>query len=311
MPSQLRELVRVIEDSLRLAASANHTYILVAVAMYYGALLLYALRWKLVLNHMGLDAPIHVLAMGLLAGIFVNNVTPTSRAGGELLRATYVSVKRRLPIISVFTSIVYERIVESIPVMALAAWVLLYSIKTGGWNPKIALPILLLAALILGALRYWDRLVNYIVRRFKLPYNDEGGRMRIGRLMRDKWLFTAALILSSLIWIQDVARLYVIALALGWRAPLAVFAGVSVIYLILGVFSITPGGIGIVEGGLAAALAAIGAPGDVALGIVLVERLISYASSSLLGLLVLVLSGGREVWRHLKSPLSQTGSTPR
>ncbi|MDK2384749.1 MAG: lysylphosphatidylglycerol synthase transmembrane domain-containing protein, partial [Candidatus Korarchaeota archaeon] len=256
MQNQLRELLATVVDSLRLAASANHAYVLLAVAMYYGALLLYAVRWKLVLNHMGFNAPIHVLAMALLGGIFVNNVTPTSRAGGELLRAAFVSAKRRIPLLPVFTSIVYERIVESVPVMALAAWVLLYSIETGGWDPKIALPVLLLAGLIVGVLKYWDRLMNYIVERFRLPSNDNDGRARIGILMRNRRLFAAALVLSAAIWIQDVARLYVIALALGWEAPLAVFAGVSVIYLVLGVFSITPGGLGIVEGGLAAALAA-------------------------------------------------------
>ncbi len=310
MLSQLRGLLTTLADALRLAASANYTYVLLAVAMYYGALLLYALRWKIILSYMGYDTPLYVLAMALLGGIFVNNVTPTSRAGGELVRATYVAAKRKVPIITSFTSIVYERIVEAIPVLTLAAWALIYSIRAGGWDPKVAVPIVLLTGLIAGAIKYWDRIVDYIITRFKIPHKNSEEE-RIATLMRNRRLFLAALSISFIVWIQDVARLYVISLSLGWRAPLAVFAGVSIVYLILGLFSFTPGGLGIVEGGLAAALAAIGIPGDVALGIVLIERMISYASSSLLGFLVIVLSGGKEIWKHLRSPLSQIGSTQR
>ncbi|NJF25441.1 lysylphosphatidylglycerol synthase domain-containing protein [Thermococcus sp. Bubb.Bath] len=50
-------------------------YLLIAIALYYISVVIYALRWKLVLKGVGKDASLVELIKALMAGLFVNTVT--------------------------------------------------------------------------------------------------------------------------------------------------------------------------------------------------------------------------------------------
>jgi uncharacterized protein (TIRG00374 family) len=84
--------------------------------------------------------------------------------------------------------------------------------------------------------------------------------------------WTMVFVLSALNWLLDVVSLAFAFLAVGgrvpWGAVLLAFAGTKVVSSI----GITPGGLGIVEGGLVATFVAYGTPGDVAVAAVLVYR---------------------------------------
>jgi uncharacterized protein (TIRG00374 family) len=84
--------------------------------------------------------------------------------------------------------------------------------------------------------------------------------------------WAAAFVLSAANWFLDVVSLACSFLAVGgrvpWGAVLLAFAGTKVVSSI----AITPGGIGIVEGGLVATFVAYGTPGAVAAAAVLVYR---------------------------------------
>jgi uncharacterized protein (TIRG00374 family) len=69
----------------------------IAVATYYISVFIYALRWKIVLSGMGRDIPLPELFKIILSSIFINNVTPMSRGGGEILRVTWVQKSTRCP----------------------------------------------------------------------------------------------------------------------------------------------------------------------------------------------------------------------
>lgn len=58
---------------------------------------------------------------------------------------------------------------------------------------------------------------------------------------------------------------------------------------------------GIIEGGLIGTLTYFGIPTALAVSITLLERFVSYVVSSLVGLVVLLTSGGVEIWKALKS----------
>jgi hypothetical protein len=107
--------------------------------------------------------------------------------------------------------------------------------------------------------------------------------------------------LSSIVWILDILRLKLIALALGWNPSVSFLAIVSFVNLIFGLMAFTPGGVGIVEGGLIGTLTYFGVPSALAISITLLERFISYVLSSMVGFMTLVYSGGAEIWRALKS----------
>jgi uncharacterized protein (TIRG00374 family) len=112
--------------------------------------------------------------------------------------------------------------------------------------------------------------------------------------------FVAVLLLSSGVWVLDVTRFKLIALALDLPLSLPLIATVSVLYLVLGSLPITPGGLGIVEGGLISILLYFGLPLAPASSFVFLERVISFGLSSLIGFFYLFYYGGFKIWKSAK-----------
>ncbi len=113
--------------------------------------------------------------------------------------------------------------------------------------------------------------------------------------------FIAVLLLSSGVWILDIIRLKLIALALNLPLSLYLIATVSILYLLLGILPITPGGLGIVEGGLISVLLYLGLSLASASSFVFLERFISFGLSSVIGFLYLFYYGGFKIWKNTKS----------
>jgi uncharacterized protein (TIRG00374 family) len=114
-------------------------------------------------------------------------------------------------------------------------------------------------------------------------------------------LNVVAVLLSSTVWLLDVVRLKLIALAFGLNLAWSFIAVISIANLLFGLVAFTPGGVGIIEGGLVGTLTYFGIPMALAVSITLLERFVSYVASSLVGLAVLLTSGGVEIWKALRS----------
>ncbi|CAI1494046.1 Putative integral membrane protein [Thermococcus nautili] len=273
---------------------ASWHYFFLAIATYYASVLLFALRWKYVLKGTGVDVPLGELFKANLAGLFMNNITPMSRGGGELLRMLWVSKLRGVPMGISAVTIIYERILESIPVMAMVAVGFLYFTTS---EALVLMP--LMVGLVLIWMK-WERFIELTLRVFRVDLSKEE-RERIVALRKCSNVNLVGIGASSLVWILDVLRLKLITLAFGLNVSLPILVFVSVVNLILGIAAFTPGGIGVVEGGLVGTLTYFGLPPTLAVSVVVLERFISYVLGSLSGLMVLLTSGGREVWRALKS----------
>jgi uncharacterized protein (TIRG00374 family) len=275
--------------------SASLGYLALAFLTYYVSVVIYAIRWKLVLRGVGRDAPLKELVKAILASIFMNNVTPLSRSGGELLRMAWVSKRANIPTGVSAVSIVYERILETIPVFAL------FLVGMSYFSSNEPIPILILGiAGILFVWIKWDSFVRLSLRIFRTQVTeDEMKKITALRGMHN--LNLAAILLSSSIWLLDVARLKLITLAFGLNLSWSFIAVISVANLLFGLIAFTPGGVGIIEGGLIGTLMYFGIPMALALSITLLERFVSYVASSIVGFAVLLTSGGVEIWKALKS----------
>jgi uncharacterized membrane protein YbhN (UPF0104 family) len=100
---------------------------------------------------------------------------------------------------------------------------------------------------------------------------------------------------SVVVWGLDVTRLWLIARAFGVSLSPAQAAALSAISVVGG-WTPTIGGLGVVEGGLVAGLIAFGAPSGSAIAITAVERGISYGLATAIGACALAALGGRELW---------------
>ncbi|NJD99237.1 flippase-like domain-containing protein [Thermococcus sp. LS1] len=282
------------EQYLTLIGEIPLHYLALALFTYYISVVLYAIRWKLVLRGMGKEVPLFELVKAILASIFMNNITPMSRSGGELLRITWISRRSKVPVGISTVSIIYERILETVPVFVLFLIGMLYF---------SAMPDVLFLIGIAGVAAIWikwDSFVSLSLKIFKTSVSEE--EMKKILSLRDRHNITlAGILLSSAVWILDVARLKLITLAFGFDLSLSLIAVISIANLLLGLVAFTPGGIGIIEGGLVGTLTHFGIPVGFAVSITLLERFVSYVLSSLVGFIVLLTSGGREVWKALKS----------
>jgi len=308
----LEGLTRYIAEAIDILSKSDKRLVLLAIATYYFSVLVYAYRWRLILGRMDIKLSIPRASLAYLMGVFVNNISPSMKAGGEIVRIAYAYVETRAPLTSIVNSVVFERITESIPVAALALITIVFEAAMGSTPVYHMAAVGLLAAVVYFGAKYWDRALEYALDKLKARdrlHLEDSHAVRV--LMADRLLFLAATTLSAVVWILDALRLYIIALAVGWHASFIRMIMASILYLVIGFLALTPGGLGIVEGGLAAVFTALGAPPGKALAIVFIERLISYALATATGGLALSLGGGRQAWILLKSRWLRTGSTQR
>ncbi len=155
--------------------------------------------------------------------------------GGEILRVTWVSKKHQIPIALSTISIVYERIVEIVPVMFLLLLGITY----------FAAQVLSIAALfmlfILLIWLKWEEFIRISVKILKIQLTQEE-LLKISELKRKPSLNILAVGLSSMVWILDIARLKLIALAFGWDPNIGLLALISLANLLFGLMAFTPGG---------------------------------------------------------------------
>lgn len=291
----LESLAASAEQYFSVVSTASLRYLFLAFVTYYVSVVIYGVRWKLVLRGIGRDAPLLELVKAILASIFMNNVTPMSRSGGELLRMAWVSRKANVPPGVSAVSIVYERILETIPVSAL------FLLGMNYFSSEEPLPFVILG--IVGILLMWikwDAFVRLSLRLFRTPVTEEEME-KIASLRNRHNLNILAILLSSAVWILDVVRLKLITMAFGLSLAWSFIAVVSIANLLFGLIAFTPGGVGIIEGGLIGTLTYFGVPMALAVSITLLERFVSYIASSIVGFVVLVTSGGVELWRALRS----------
>ncbi|HEX4864553.1 MAG TPA: lysylphosphatidylglycerol synthase transmembrane domain-containing protein [Acidimicrobiales bacterium] len=113
--------------------------------------------------------------------------------------------------------------------------------------------------------------------RQRLPSSRFGGfydRLRVARLSRSGWAVSMLLALAN--WLLDLACLIACIAAVGaridWRSVVVVYA----LTQLIAVLPFTPGGLGVVETGLAALLVSYGAPTTSAIATVVLYRAITF-----------------------------------
>jgi len=180
-----------------------------------------------------------------------------------------------------FIPILFERLVEAIPISMLLIYVLYFpSLEIKFLIIRNSLTLnstyLLLSGLFAAGLAIW------LFRAMLSPLSRV--KKHWGQLHKS---FIAVLLLSSGVWVIDIISLKLIALALKLPRSLYLISTVSILFPLLGNLPITPGGLGVVEGGLIYILLYFGLPLASASSFVFLERLISFGLSSVIGFLYL------------------------
>jgi uncharacterized membrane protein YbhN (UPF0104 family) len=276
-------------DALR---SVDLRYVAAALGLYVLGLLAATARWRLILAALGHRVPLTDAFLAYVAGVFVNNVTPGSRLGGEACRVAAIGLRNRVPVPAATVSAVYDRLSELPAVAALVLCGVPALASAGVRVGERVVAILVAAGVAVG---------GYVaVRRFLRQTNQWTALRELAAgATVDRAAAAMAVGCSILVWGQDVVRLMTVAAA--FRMTLTVSqAAVLAVLTIVGGLVPTVGGLGAIEGGLVGGLVLFGVAADTAAAVTAVERAISYVFSTSAGAAAFALIGGRTRWSSVR-----------
>ncbi len=292
----------------RLLLKINLLYFFLAVAASFASILLWNLRCQnAMLSYFKGD--FWFLLETLLAGIFVNNITPGASVGGEPVRAYYIGKKYGKLKTKIFGYIVAEKVLHIIVFFVFLIFSSLFIFKFIHVTQalRLILEIALVATIVFASLFAFtlfnkiDFNGDWIARRlyaFKFirkKFKDiEKLRIYVKRrvnnfldsfkevfINRDRFYY--GIFISVATWLVTFLSSYFLFLALHVKISfLHVIIGVTFAYLI-GDISPIPGGIGVVEGVLFLIYSALGIDPAVALAVALLSRIIYYFFAFLVG----------------------------
>lgn len=297
-------ITRILAEALATLSRADLFWVGVGFLLYAASLLCAGARWRVVVRAVGGTVGWWHATLATVAGVFINNVTPTGRLGGEACRIAVTRLRGTLTIARGALATLCDRLSDIPPVLLLFTLALpvLHRYLSSHLNVvALVLAVLVIATLLVGrwlrsTLRAWMSTWRAELHGAGLPARD----------------LALGFSYSALIWIEDLARLLVVGLAFDVRFSVPQAAALSVIAVAAN-FAPTVGGLGAVEGGLMGGLALFGVPIETAIAITTVERLISYGFSTVTGGITVALLGGRRLLqlpaqRHATS--TNTSSRP-
>jgi glycosyltransferase 2 family protein len=283
--------------------SANYLLIASAIAAYFISVAIWAGRWQTALSFINCRISFLTRYLILCATIFLNNITPGARVGGDPFGRIYMLHKlENTSYSSGMASLIGEFALTPLVVVSFLMAGLFLQFGKG----SLQLGLLLIAAWVLASLgtvfiprlffknrialrgisKIMNRVLGWFGKREDVQETVEGIEALYSSTytIMDKWqkvlliggwtLITGAL---------DIFRFYAIFLALGYHPTLSALLGASSLPIIVGVIPLLPGGLVLVEGSLISILVLFGVPPNVAMATTVIDRAITFALSTIVG----------------------------
>lgn len=275
-------------------------------------LLIWTLRWKLILGVVDKSRSFKTLFIMLLASLFGNNITPGA-AGGEPLRAYLLKKVEGTPFEIGFASSTADRVFEFFPfvIISLFAAFLILSWDISIWTRIIVSVLIFLAMIFFGILIYAglntriaQKIIISIARsiypffikltkkdttfsevREKLVYYVNRFSTGFLKVLEDRKVFIIGFILSFGMWALDMLRVYICFMAVGSYPPVSPLIIIYTVAILISLVPILPGSWGIREAVMIGLFAVVGVSSDVVIASSLIDRLASYIFPTFLGAL--------------------------
>jgi glycosyltransferase 2 family protein len=286
--------------------NANHPLIGLAIATYFFSTVLWTIRWQIALRSINGENPrpgFTTLFSIICSAIFLNNITPFARAGGDPFGRVYLV--RRLGNVQYSTAIAAslgEHIFD--PLILISFLLTGLFLRFGQGSPQLTVLFLVIGALVVPGVIIFPRfflrkmigvrLISNVVTRVVGWFGKRANAHRIIEAIelfysstfavidrRRQWLSIGGLTL--LMWALDLLRLYIIFLALGHHPEIAMLLLASSLPTIVGILPFLPGGLVIIEGSLISIFVLFGVSLELATAATLIERGISFVLSSAVG----------------------------
>ena len=268
-------------DALKLA---NIGIIALAIGVQVFTYFLYTLRWQILNKLADMDVGFKKLLPMILVGLAVNNITPSGRGGGEPVRA-YLLAKsnEKYHFEDSLATVVADRALDTFPFVVLAAITIASMALFFNFDIWLIVVMVLAVIVIVAILiiliymcinpNFGNRVDGWIiglVRRFYKKNSEEfenqihkavfGFQETMKLLMSNKKGLIYTLLLSFIIWIFEIVRVYLVFLA---------------------------GGLGAIDGLMILFYSAAGIPSSVSAAATVIERLISFWMTTIIGMVLM------------------------
>jgi uncharacterized protein (TIRG00374 family) len=269
-----------------------------AILVYYVSFVARGLRWRILLANAGEPRRATRLIPIILASFFVNCVVPAKM--GDVYRAYLGRIRERIPGSKAFGTVVSERLLDLCVLMVLllasGAYVfhkrssaaLIPYVVGGGLLSAVGIGIVALMRSGHGT-RILRLLPEAIFHRYESFRSGAVTSLRRWPLL---------IVLTGVVWSCESGRLGLVIAALGLSAQVgpSQFVLVALVAALLTTVPFTPGGVGLVQGGVTASLVVVaGLDNTRAFSVALLDGSISYGSLVVIGFIAFAVL-------HLRSP---------
>jgi uncharacterized protein (TIRG00374 family) len=285
-------------EFFRIASNISPGWMMALLALQLLIMFLTVLRWYVLVRRYRVSF-MNSMYTSLIA-LMVNNITPMSMVGGEPVRAYVISKIDRIRLENAFATVFVDLFVSMVPVLFLyllsillvlnfsmdvrIAWILA---AAGIFTMALILASLSLFIRGKPSLRFLDGILN-VLGKIR-PLKNHAKRLRnniedlfmsfhrgIQSTITDKWTLLAATAISFLIWALTLARIYLIFAALDVSAPYEVIVIVYSILIMVSILPLLPGALGMWEWVGAGLFTYFGIPLEMAVTIILIDRILFY-----------------------------------
>ncbi|MDI6644727.1 MAG: UPF0104 family protein [Methanobacteriaceae archaeon] len=292
-----------IENAIRMA---NIWYIILAIIIQIFTYALWTLRWSITTNAVGISIRKRHLFPMLMVGLAINNITPSARGGGEPVRAYILSKYSKTPFENTFATVIADRGLDTFPFIVLAiitiiSMVLFFNLPKWIVIALVIALFIIIVAFILAIIisvnkRFAERFTTLLVvitKKISIKRSQQiedkaleaihGFQDSIRIMLKDKQILFYGLPLSFFIWFMEIIRVYIVFSAFNADVSLIIIAEVFVIASLIGLIPFLPGGLGAVDGMMIVLYSYAGVSPSVSAAATMIERLISFWLTSMIG----------------------------
>ena len=252
-----------------------------------------------------LDVKLRDLFVLEFLAIAVNNLTPSARFGGGILKSAILKTKK-VHFKKALTSIYFGKFFDMVTLIFLALFgILVLNLEQNiFFISSISLIIFLVAFLLISCKEsIFSRFIGRYKKFRKLCIEKHVADIE-KEFMKNFTLKNIILVypLTTLVIFMDILRVHFVFLALGYDISLKKIAVIYPLSLLSGIITITPGGVGIIETTYTLLAKYLGSvPTKHALLCVLIDRAISAGYPAVIGFIVATYYGVKlKIWRFIK-----------
>ncbi len=301
----LNEILSVLDHT-------DLTIMLFTLVLELVMILMWAVRWKFILDILHKAPRFKQIVLMLFSSIFGNNVTPGA-AGGEPLRAYLLDKFEGIPFETGLASTTADRVFEFFPfvLVSMLTIYLIFTLDAGFWLSLIIIIMIIMVIVIFGLMIYVGykkevatRLAISIAKRVyplakrltskETPFSNVHDKL-IGYIesfttgfqgvLKDRKMFVVGILISFLMWGIDSLRFYLTFVAVGYHPPILPVVIIYTVAFVVSIIPNIPGSLGIREAVMIALFLPVGVSPDIVLAVSLLDRVVSYVIPTSIGAL--------------------------